>query len=53
MKYVINELNNLSKNEKPDDIIKEINSNYYRMIEYLLSLRDVKELTNDEMDNLI
>ena len=53
MKYVINELNNLSKNEKPDDIIKEININYYPMIEYLLSLRDVKELTNDEMDNLI
>ena len=53
MKYVINELNNLTKIEKPDNIIKEINTNYYPMIEYLLSLRDVKELTNEEMDNLI
>ena len=26
---------------------------YYPMIEYLLSLRDVKELTNEEMDSLI
>ena len=53
MKYVINDLKNLSKTEKPDDIIKEIDTDYYPMIEYLLSLRDVKELTNEEMDSLI
>ena len=53
MKYVISDLKNLSKTEKPDDIIKEIDTDYYPMIEYLLSLRDVKELTNEEMDSLI
>ena len=53
MKYVISDLKNLAKTEKPDDIIKEIDTDYYPMIEYLLSLRDVKELTNEEMDSLI
>ena len=53
MKNVIADLNKIIKTEKPTDIIQEIESNYYPMIEYLLSLRDVKELTNDEMDNLI
>ena len=53
MKNVIADLNKIIKTEKPTDIIKEIESNYYPMIEYLLSLRDVKELTNEEMDNLI
>ena len=53
MKYVIEELNKMNKIEKPVDIFNEINTNYYPMIEYLLSLRDVKELTNEEMDSLI
>ena len=43
----------MNKIEKPVDIFNEINTNYYPMIEYLLSLRDVKELTNEEMDSLI
>ena len=53
MNFVINDLNKIPKMEKPTDILKEIESNYYPMIEYLLSLRDVKELTNEEMDSLI
>ena len=52
MKYVIEEINNLSKTEKPAELQK-IETDYYPMIEYLLSLRDVKELTNEEMDSLI
>ena len=31
----------------------ELERHHYPMIEYLLSLRDVKELTNEEMDSLI
>jgi hypothetical protein len=53
MKFVIQDLNKITKVEKPTDIIKEIETNFYPMIEYLLSLRDVKELTNEEMDSLI
>ena len=53
IKYVLDELKNLENKEKPDDIIKEIETNYVMMIKYLLSLRDVKELTNEEMDELI
>ena len=53
IKYVLDELKNLESKEKPDDIIKEIETNYIMMIKYLLSLRDVKELTNEEMDELI
>ena len=53
MKLVLNELNEPGKSVKPNDIIKEIQTNYTEIINYLISLRTVKDLTNDEMDKLI
>ena len=53
MKLVINELNNSQRQNKPDEIIKEIQTKYYDIINYMISLRNVKDLTNDEMDKLI
>ena len=54
MKLVINELNeSKNANVKPNEIINEIKTNYNDIINYLLSLRTIKDLTNDEMDKLI
>ena len=52
IKHVLDELKNLQNKDK-ENIIKEIETEYIQIIEYLLSLRNVKELTNDEMDELI
>ena len=54
MKLVINELSeSKNANVKPNEIINEIKTNYNDIINYLLSLRTIKDLTNDEMDKLI
>ena len=43
----------LDKTTKPTEIINEIQTSYTKIIDYLLSLRTVKDLTNEEMDKLI
>ena len=53
MKLFLAELNNMQSKEDKKELIEDIEKNYSPMIEYLLSIRDVKQLTNDEMDNLI
>ena len=53
MKIVVDELNNSGKPSKPDEILKEIQTKYYDIINYMSSLRNVKDLTNEEMDKLI
>ena len=53
MKLVFAELNQPGKITKAPEIIKDINNNYNEIIDYLIKLRTVKELTNDEMDKLI
>ena len=53
MKMVVDELNGQKKIQIPAEIIKEINTNYKDIIQYLFSLRTVKDLNNEEMDKLI
>ena len=43
----------LDKTVKPPEIINEIQTSYVKIIDYLISLRTVKDLTNEEMDKLI
>ena len=50
MKLVIKEL---EKTIKPTDIINTIQTTYTDFIDYLISLRKIKDLNNDEMDKLI
>ena len=53
MKMVIDELNGQKKIQIPAEIIKEIRNTYSNLIDYLFSLRIVKDLNNEEMDKLI
>ena len=53
MKLVIDELNQPGKFVKAIDVIKDIQTTYTDMIDYLIKLRTIKDLTNDEMDKLI
>ena len=53
MKLVIGELSQPGKFVKAMDIIKDIQTTYTDMIDYLIKLRTIKDLTNDEMDKLI
>ena len=53
MKMVVDELNRITKIAKPVEIIKEIQTNYSDIIQYLFSLRTVKDLSNEEMDKYI
>ena len=53
IKLVINELNDPGKKVKPVEIIKEIETTYSDFINYLISLRTIKDLSNTEMDKLI
>lgn len=53
MKLVINEINEQGKIVKQNEIIKEIQTSYTDIINHLIELRTVKDLTNDEMDKLI
>ena len=53
MKMVVDELNRMTKIAKPVEIIKEIQTTYSDIIQYMLSLRTVKDLTNEEMDKFI
>ena len=50
MKLVIKEL---EKTIKPTDIINTIQTTYTDFIDYLISLRNIKDLNNDEIDKLI
>ena len=50
MKLVIKEL---EKTIKPTDIINTIQTTYTDFIEHLISLRNIKDLNNDEIDKLI
>ena len=43
----------LDKTVKSPEIIKELQTSYLKIIDYLISLRTVKDLTNEEMDKLI
>ena len=53
MKIVIEELNIAGKTINVNDIIKEIQTTYTDIINYLISLRTVKDLSNEEIDDLI
>ena len=53
MKLVYVELNQPGRAVKAPEIIKEIQTSYIEIIDYLIKLRTVKELTNEEMDKLI
>jgi len=53
MKLVYVELNQPGRAVKTPEIIKEIQTSYIEIIDYLIKLRTVKELTNEEMDKLI
>ena len=53
MKLVITELNKQGKVSKASEIIKDIETSYTEMIDHLMKLRTVKDLTNEEMDKLI
>ena len=43
----------LDKTVKSPEIIKELQTSYLKIIDYLISLRTIKDLTNEEMDKLI